>query len=151
MRKIQKISIVGGTVGVLMAGGIAYAAWTSSGTGDGPVTAGADAAMGVSAISTELLYPTKTVDLTVTVENNDHYALNLDSLTATSVTADPATCDVASVEASSGTYSTAAANRIAEGGSIDKTLTLHMLDTADEDCKNAIFTVHYDASAHSVN
>jgi hypothetical protein len=151
MRKTQKIAIVGGTVGILMAGGVAFAAWTSTGSGTGDVTAGEDAAMTVSAISDELLYPTKTVDLTVTVENNDRYPLNLDSLTATDVTSSIEDCDVASVEASSGTYSEDAANRIPEGDSIEKTLTLHMFANADEDCKNAVFTVSYDASAHSVD
>jgi hypothetical protein len=151
MRKTKKISIVGGTVGVLMAGGIAFAAWTSTGSGDGPVTAGEDAAIGVSATSTDLLYPTKSVDVTVTVANNDHYPLNLDSLTATGVVADNPDCSVAEVHASSATYTESAANRIAEGDSIQKTLTLSMDANADEDCKNAVFTVSYDASAHSVN
>lgn len=151
MRKTQKTAVVGGTVAVLLAGGVAFAAWTSTGTGSGNVTAGDDVAMGVSATSSELLYPTKTVDLTVTVENNDEYPLNLDSLTATGVEADIAGCDVGSVTATSDTYLEAPENRIAEDGSIQKTLSLSMDADADEDCKGAVFTVTYDAVAHSVD
>lgn len=152
MRKTQKTALVGGTVAVLLAGGVAFAAWTSTGTGTGNVTAGDDVAMTVSATSSELLYPTKSVDLTVTVENNDSYPLNLDSLTASDVEADIEACDVASsVTATSDTYSEAPENRIAEDGSIVKTLSLGMDADADEDCKGAVFTVTYDAVAHSVD
>jgi hypothetical protein len=155
MRKIQKTAIVGGAVATLMAGGVAFAAWTSTGSGHGDVTAGDASTIPVSAVSSDLLYPTGSVDLTVTVGNGDPYPLNLDSLTATSVTVDgthgDAGCDVAKVHATSGTYQTALANRIAVDQSIDKTLKLSMDADAANACKGAIFTVHYDASAHSVN
>jgi hypothetical protein len=152
MRKIQKTAVVGGTVAVLLAGGVAFAAWTSTGIGSGDVTAGQDSEMTVSAVSSDLLYPTKSVDLTVTVENNDPYPLNLDSVTPVSITSDKgAACAISALHASTDTYAEDATSRIAESGSIDKTLTLSMDADAAEGCKNAVFTVTYDAVAHAVN
>jgi hypothetical protein len=162
MRRIQKISIVGGTVGVLMAGGIAYAAWTSEGSGSGTATAGTDAGVTVSGNAVSGLFPTGTKDITVTVGNPNPYAVDLDSITADSVVVDTthgaAGCLVTDiVSADGGSYpGDNAADRIAAKvgstvSTISRDLTVHMTADADDACKGAIFTVSYTAHAHSVN
>lgn len=152
MRKSKKITVVGSTVAILFAGGIAFAAWTSTGTGDGTVTAGDDVAMTVTASSVDALYPGKSVDIDVTVENNDSYKLDLDAITSNGISVDAAHpgCDTASVSSTDGDYSVSA-DPIAEGASVTRTLVVSMDADADEDCKNAVFTLTYDASAHSVS
>lgn len=156
MRKTQKIAIVGGTVGVLMAGGIAFAAWTSTGSGTGTATAGTDSGIVVDGNDVSGLFPTGSKDITVTVTNSNPYAVDLDSLTADSVTVDAthgdAGCVVTDiVTADSGDY-LASADRIAANGAfITRDLTVHMDADAADACKGATFTVSYTGSAHSVD
>jgi hypothetical protein len=156
MRKIQKTAIVGGAVATLMAGGVAFAAWTSTGLGSGTVTASSVADITVDGNDVSGLFPTGTKDITVTVTNNNPYAVDLDSIVADSVTVDSASatagCVVTGVvTADSGNYSVSADRIAANGAFIQRDLTVHMAANADDGCKGAIFTVNYTGTAHSVN
>ena len=155
MRKTQKLAIVGGTVGVLMAGGIAYAAWTSEGSGTGTVTAGAASGLTVHVTSGSDLKPTESVDLDITVDNGISYAVNLDSLTYDSAASTgsggngPAcsVADLSSVDSLSGITDRIDGN----GTSAAHTVTVTMDADASPDCQNATFNLVFDASAHSVD
>lgn len=155
MRKTQKFAIVGGTVGVLMAGGIAFAAWTSTGTGTGTVGAGEANGLTVHVTGASDLKPTETVSLDITVDNGNSYAVNLDSLTydaaASSVDGgDGPGCSVAdlsNVDSLSSITDRIAGNDTSATHSVDVTMD----DDASPDCQNATFNLVFDASAHSVD
>jgi hypothetical protein len=154
MRKIHKLAVVGGTTAALLGAGIAFAAWTSNGTGTGTVQATTAKNLTVTGTSVlNALYPTGTQTVTVTVKNNNAYAVRLDSRTASSiaVAGGGANCTVASslVTAQSKTYSTAG-DDIAAGASITRDLTVSMGADSNNDCQGATFTVTYDAVSHRV-
>jgi hypothetical protein len=148
MRKIQKISIVAGTVGVLMAGGIAFAAWTSTGSGTGTVQAGTEQGLTVDASDVGTLYPTGTVDIVVSITNDNPYNVTLDSITWDSVESDDANCDTSSVTS---TDDATASDAIAAGDTITRTFVVSMDDDADNDCQGDLFTLAYTAVGHSSN
>jgi hypothetical protein len=148
MRKIQKTAVVGGTVAVLLAGGVAFAAWTSSGSGNGTVQAGSDAGLSVSASSIDTLFPTVDVDIDVSITNDNPYNVTLDSITWDDVTSSDPDCDTSSV---SSTDDPTATDPIAAGTTIHRTFVVHMDAGADNDCQSDLFTLGYTATGHSSN
>jgi predicted transcriptional regulator len=155
MRRIQKISIVGGTVGVLMAGGIAYAAWTSEGSGSGTATAGTASGLTVHVTAATDLKPTETKTMDITVDNGNTYAVNLDSLTYNAADSSVSgglgpNCSVADL--SNVDSLPTITDRIAGSGtSVAHTVSVTMDDNANNDCQGAVFHLSFDASAHSVD
>lgn len=155
MRKIQKTAIVGGAVATLMAGGVAFAAWTSTGQGTGTAEAGQAAGLTVHVTGASDLKPTESVSLDITVDNGNSYAVNLDSLTynptASSVSGgDGPGCSVAdlsSVDSLPSITDRIAGNDTSAIHSVDVTMD----DDASPDCQNATFNLVFDASAHSVD
>lgn len=155
MRKTQKTAIVGGTVAVLFAGGVAFAAWTSTGTGTGEVTAGSENGLTVHVTSATNLKPTETVSLDITVDNGNTYAVNLDSLNYDAASSsvsdgDGPGCSVADLSFVESLPSIT--DRIDDSG----TSAIHTVDVtmdadASPDCQNAKFNLVFDASAHSVD
>jgi hypothetical protein len=148
MRKTQKIAIVGGTVGILFAGGVAYAAWTSTGTGTGAVGAGSAVTLGVSGAEVGGLYPTGHVTQNVTVTNSNPYAVKLSDLTPdnATITSDHAACNADSVTAGTVLNTTVLA---ATTGSTSIPVTVSMDNTANDDCQGATFTISYTAHGAS--
>lgn len=157
MRKIQKISIVGGTVGVLMAGGVAFAAWTSTGSGHNDVTAGGSSDLTVTVGTASGLFPTGHQSIDVTVANQNPYPVTLTGIKLHSITVDSAhAADGCSVDGIVGaTDATTANDRLAKqgdlGDSVKKTFSVSMGADAANGCKGATFTVTYNASADSSN
>ena len=85
-RRLASVGI--GTAALLMAGGIAYAAWSALGAGTGTAAVGAPQALGVSATVAGTLYPGASADILVTVSNPNSAPVTVQSLTlAGSVTA----------------------------------------------------------------
>lgn len=150
MRKTQKIAIVGGTVGVLMAGGVAFAAWTTNGTGTADVTAGHAADLGVSALKVGDLSPTQSVTQQVKVTNSNPYAVKLSDVTPdnATITSDNADCNAASVTAAKVLDTTVL---VANTGSVTIPVTVTMDNTANDDCQGATFTISYTAHGASSN
>jgi hypothetical protein len=145
MRKIQKFAIVGGTVTALLVGGVAYAAWTSSGTGVGHVTAaGTPVDLGVSGTDVGGLYPTGSVTQNVTVTNTNPYAVKLSDLTPNNATI---TSNVPACTASSVTAATVLDTTVLAATTGSKTIpvTVSMDNTANDACQSAIFTISYTA------
>lgn len=154
MRKIQKTAIVGGTVGVLLVGGIAYAAWTSSGSGTGPVTAGTAAGLTVHVTAATDLKPSETKTMSITVDNGNTYAVNLDSLTYNPVDSSVAggigSCsitDLSNVQS----LPTITDKILGTGTSAAHAVNVTMAADASNGCQGAVFTLSFDASAHSVS
>ncbi|HET6166626.1 MAG TPA: hypothetical protein VFE07_07335 [Marmoricola sp.] len=158
MRKTQKFAIVGGTVGVLMAGGIAFAAWTSTGTGTGTVTAGHQQDLVVTAGSASELYPTgfRTVD--VQVKNVNPYPVSIDQLELNGAVADQAigdddgpACDPAT-DVTALVVASGATTYIAPGATVtvSNAVKLSMDANAADNCQLDEFTVGVKATAHSV-
>jgi predicted transcriptional regulator len=154
MRKTQKIAIVGGTVGILLAGGVAYAAWTSTGSGSGTATAGSASGLTVHVTAATNLKPSETKTMNITVDNGNTYAVNLDSLTYnpgdSSVSGAPGACtlnDLSTVQSLPSITDRIAGN----GTSAPHTVNVTMSADAANGCQGAVFTLSYDAVAHSVN
>jgi hypothetical protein len=160
MRKTQKIAIVGGTVGILLAGGVAYAAWTSTGTGSGAVTAGQQQDLVVTGGTASGLYPTGSQTFNVTVSNeNNPYKVQVDqieldgTITVTGDGSDPAEgiCDADDVTAE--VVANGAGTQIAGGvgATVLNAVQLTMHGNASANCQGAIFTVPVKATAHAIN
>jgi hypothetical protein len=151
MRKIQKTAIVGGTVATLLAGGVAFAAWTSTGSGAGTVTAGSETGISVTAGSASDLFPGQAKTITVTVTNDNDYDVKLDSLAYNSAAPGSFTsetgCDVSNVDVDL----PFTAGEVVPAGetSEDYVATVTMDDDAAEACQGAEFTLNFDASADS--
>ncbi|MGN6252455.1 MAG: hypothetical protein ACTHNS_11630 [Marmoricola sp.] len=154
-RTTKRVAVVGGTVAALLGGGIAFAAWTSTGTGSGTATAGTSTNLRVHGSDATGLFPTGDQTVTVTVENDNPYNVQLNSIHADSfaVDSDHSGCTVANsaVTTDSGTYGTSADDISKNGGTIHRDLLVHMAASADNACKGATFTVTYTASADSTN
>jgi hypothetical protein len=89
-------------IGVLLAGSIAFAWWSATGTGNGYAKATTPAALTTVDVSTSAsaqLYPGGTGDLIVKIHNPNPYAITVTSIAATGATpravSGNATCDAA--------------------------------------------------------
>lgn len=159
MRKTQKTAVVGGTVAVLLAGGVAFAAWTSTGTDSGTVAAGSAAALTVTGGSASNLYPTESKTFSVDVKNNNSYKVAIDSIalngdvTVTGAGTDAAypACgkddvQVTVLDAATGTGIAGGATASAIGS-----IQVTMIADASNNCQNASFHVPVKATASSSN
>ena len=146
MRKSQRVGVVAGTIAALTGVGIAFAAWTSSGTATGTVTAATSKDLTVQVGAPVGLYPTGSVTIPVTVTNANDYRVQLDSIAFNGATVDKAGCTAATVTSTSGTYTDVA---VPPGQSVRKDLTVSMSNAAEDACKNAVFTLGYTATGRS--
>ena len=135
-----------------MVGGIAFAAWTTGGAGDGSITAGTDRPLAVSGANTAAdLVPNTTKSITLTVSNPNPYAVSLTSLAPTedsSYTSENPGCDDtnADVEFAAATDVSAI---VPANGAQTYTVTVSMgVDSVDA-CKSAVFTQNYTATGAS--
>lgn len=140
MRKIsRKTVVVLGVTGAVLAGGIAYAAWTSSGSGSGSVQSSTAVNSTISpANSGTALYPGASTTFTVTVNNPNSYPVTVDSISAGSSTVVNTNCVAGSVTSDA---LTPGSNTIPGGGSATYTLTAHMIANADDSCQAQTFSL----------
>jgi len=158
----KKIAAATAATALGVGGVIAYAAWTSSGSGSGTISAGNASALVVAdAHSASTLYPNGTGDLVVTLTNNNPYnvsvtaiaqgALSSGSATPAAITVDNghSSCNVSSVTLTAPALSGVVVGK--NGGTY--TLTLHnavaMDNSAVDACQGATFTVPVVATAAS--
>lgn len=129
-----------GTTALLMAGGIAYAAWSALGAGTATAASGIPKALGVSATVAGLLHPGGAADVLVTVSNPNSAAVTVTSLAlAGSVTAS-AGCTTPGVSVSlSGSTSLV----VPAGGTASLSLAnaVSMTTASSSDCQGATFTI----------
>ena len=157
MRKTQKTAVVGGSLVALMAAGVAFAAWTSTGSGQGDATADyttTDLVVTVGDVSG--LYPTGEFNVPFTVTNNNDYNVTLASVTLDSVTVDAthgaAGCAASSVvSAATGPSGSLVDTDVAATGTptASRNFPITMLNSASEACKGATFTLTLTASGAS--
>jgi hypothetical protein len=147
MRKTQKIAFVGGTVGVLMAGGVAFAAWTSSGSDTGNVTAGHQVNLSVDAGDVSGLYPTLGVDVPVKVTNNNPYPVTLSTIHYTDAgsSTSAAGCALSNVVVDDPDPAGEILAAHTQGAVHMAHVT--MIAGADTSCQDAVFTLNFTATA----
>lgn len=141
MRKTMKrTAVVGLTLGVTMGAGLAFAAWTASGEGNGSVDAGSATELGVSPVTLTDIYPTVDVPVTVTVTNPNPYAVTIDSITPGTVETTDTDCDASSVLVNTlpNVGEVISANDLV-GEEFELTASMPNA-TADDGCQGATFT-----------
>jgi hypothetical protein len=128
----------------LLAAGIAFAAWTASGDGEGyaqATTAQPLTTVDVSADTVATLYPGATGDVALSISNPNDYAVQVTDVARNdAIAADNVNCNAGSVtfEDQSGLTLDVPAN-----GSAVFTLSgsVSMDGTANDDCQGAVFTI----------
>jgi hypothetical protein len=141
----RRVTLASIGVGVAMAASIAFAAWTTGGSGSGYVAAGSTqnlTTLSVAASTTSLLYPTGSADVTVKISNPNSYKVlvtNINNGTG-SIVSGNATCD-----ASNGVSFTNQAGSwtVPAAGTLTVTLTnaAAMSNASVDACQNQTFTV----------
>jgi hypothetical protein len=135
---VRRIVGVVFAIGALMAGTVAFAAWTSNGTGIGTATAGSAKNLTISVSNVSGLYPTGTFNVPFTVTNPNAYAVALSKVQLQSVTVDKAGC-TAGVVTGADLVDT---DVIPAGGtSASRNLSISMSNAAEDACQGAVFTL----------
>ena len=148
MKRMTGKKITAGALflGLALAGTVAFAAWTATGSGNGYAqakTAVALTTVDVSASTTPQLYPGGSGDVLVKITNPNPYGVTVTGVTgAGAITSDKG----ASCDASTGvTYSapTSPSLVVAAGASTQFTLTgaAAMSNASNNACQGAIFTI----------
>lgn len=148
MRTIKKTAIVGGTVAALMGGGVAFAAWTTTGIGTGSAVAGSAQSLVVTTTQATGLVPNGTVNVPFTVRNPNSYQVTLNTVSLGDVTVDSGHggCLVSSV-----TGATLPDTDVIPGGatSPSRNFVVAMSNAANDACQGATFTFTLTASGAS--
>jgi hypothetical protein len=141
----KKLTVSAVFVGVALAGSIAFAAWTTGGSGSGYVAAGSEVdltTLSVAASTTSLLYPTGSADVKVKINNPNTYNVLVTAINnATgSILSGDATCDTSngvSYTNQSGTWTVPAS------GTLTVTLTnaASMSNASVNACQGKTFTI----------
>lgn len=147
MRKISKRSaVVLGAAGVVVVAGVAYAAWSSTGTGTGSVSSTTSTNSVITpAGSGSVLYPGGGTDFTVTIDNPNAYPVVVTSISAGASNAVNG-CAAGTVTSAVPTSTTGTIGAHSSG-----TYTLHAtmnIDAADA-CKSQIFVLPLTATLAS--
>jgi hypothetical protein len=141
----KKTTVVTLFVGAMLAGSVALAAWTATGTGSGYAKAGSASALTTSAVATVAdLYPGGDGDLFLRINNPNPYPV---VVTDVARTGDPITSDAgAACDASTGVTMTDLSGlglTIPAGGSADFQLddVVSMSNDSHTSCQGAVFTI----------
>jgi hypothetical protein len=142
----KKLTVSAVFVGVALAGSIAFAAWTTGGSGSGYVAAGSEVdltTLSVAASTTSLLYPTGSADVKVKINNPNTYNVLVTAINNSgtgSIVSGDATCDTSngvSYTNQSGTWTVPAS------GTLTVTLTnaASMSNASVNACQGKTFTI----------
>jgi hypothetical protein len=149
----KKATVVTVFLGVLFAGSVAFAYWTSSGTGTGFAKAGSAVDLTTSSTATTAdLYPGGDGDLFIKINNPNPYPVLVTGITRTAaaITSDKgANCD-----GSTGvtmTNQTGLSITVAANGSTTTALdnVVHMSNASHTECQGALFTIPVDLAGRS--
>jgi hypothetical protein len=157
MQSTRKRRLIGGgvTVVVLIAAGLAYAAWTASGTGSGYAKAGAATALttnDVSATTVGDLYPGTSGNVKVSINNPNPYPVQVTSITngtgSITATGGIGTCTTTGVTFANQTGLTI---NIPANGTTAATLSnaASMSNASENGCQGATFTIPVSLSGAS--
>jgi hypothetical protein len=150
----NRIIGAGVTLVVLAAVGLAYAAWTSSGSGSGYAKAGTAqqlTTVDVSANTTATLYPGSNGNVRIKIANPNPYPVRVTDITGNgAITADAghASCVTTGVTFTDQTGQTI---DVAANGATETTLTnaASMSNASDNGCQGAVFTIPVSLSGNS--
>jgi hypothetical protein len=140
MRKLTRSSsVVAAGIAVTMVAGVAYAAWTSSGSGSGSAKSLQTVESSIAAVTpTADLYPGGTGSMTVKITNNNPYPATVTAISAGSSDVNGA-CVAGSVTSDADNAPTGSV--LAAGAFANYTVVTHMLATATNACRNVTFTL----------
>ena len=147
-RKGRRLGVVAATFVAVMGSAVAFAAWTSSGTGDSQeVAAGTAASLSVSAITPALtgLVPGESRSSAFRVTNNNTYQVTLSSASVVSFTVTGGTGCTAANSGVTGVVNPSAVGTVVAGGgtpvsSPNFTVSVAMNATSLDGCQSASFT-----------
>lgn len=140
----RRSAILALALGLLFAAGIAFAAWTATGTGSGyakATTAQSLTTVDVSASVAATLYPGATGDVELRISNPNPYPVVVTDVTGNgAITASDPGCNVASV---SFTDQTGLSLNVPASGAATFTLAgaVQMSSAANDNCQGATFTI----------
>jgi hypothetical protein len=138
---------------IVLVGGVSYAWWSATGTGNATVGSTTAVGVGVANVAAPLadLYPGKTDALSFKLTNPNPYNVSIDKITALTVTSSDITnCPVSNVTINSayspipaGGYNMTAVPVAANNGTATATLArfITMNSTAGNGCQGVTFTV----------
>ena len=150
----KKIMVLGAIALVVIAAGVAYAAWTASGTGSGYAKATSAQALGtidVSASTAATLYPGATGDVKLKIDNPNPFPVRVTAVSgAGTITSDKG----AACNASTGvTFTDQSGLTLDVAASSNATFTLSgsvaMSNASDNSCQGAVFTIPVSLSGAS--
>jgi hypothetical protein len=154
-RKLTARITAGGiVVGAMLAAGVAFAAWTATGSGSGyakATTAQALTTVDVSASTPATLYPGATGNVKLSISNPNPYPVTVSSVSGNgAITSDKG----AACNASTGvTYSNQTGLSLAVPAAGSATFTLagavSMSNASDDSCQGAVFTIPVSLSGAS--
>jgi hypothetical protein len=147
MKLSKKISVGALLAGAMLAGSIAYAAWTATGSGSGYARATSAQALGtvdVSATTSATLYPGATGNVKIQISNPNPYPVRVTGVSWTGVAID--SDSTAACDASTGVAfvdQTGLTLDVPAGGSAPFTLAnaVTMNNSSHTDCQGAVFTI----------
>ena len=150
MKNTKRAGIITASATTLIVGGVAFAAWTSTGTATGTVTAGQQTSLvSTDGANTVALYPTQSKDVTISFENANSYPVKVMTVTKGALSVSGGT---GCTPGNSGvTFSDASVgdDYIAAGGTKSYTVTATMTADSNGGCQGASFSTSYTASADS--
>ena len=145
-RYVLRTSVATVATGALLAAGIAFAAWTATGSGNGYAKAQSVSPLttvDASASTTAQLYPGGTGDVVITVSNPNSFPVTITAVTGNgTITSDKG----AACNASTGvTFTNTSGLSQVAAGSTTTSFTLSgkaaMSSTSDNSCQGAVFTI----------
>jgi hypothetical protein len=153
-RKVTKKLTIGTLfLGIALAGSVAFAAWTATGSGSGYAKAGTAQALttvDVSASTAATLYPSGTGDVVVKITNPNPYQVTVTSIAGNgTITSDKgAACDAATGVTYTDQTGSWVVNALA---STQFTLSgaAAMSNASDNSCQGAVFTIPVSLSGAS--
>jgi hypothetical protein len=151
MRKLtRRTAVIAAGVAVATTASLAFAAWTSNGSGTGTAASTTDALSaiaGVSPVAADDLYPGATKTAKVTVSNPNSYPVVVTKINAGASRVVNVSCAASTVRTDALGDGTNAVTQslggtvIAPGGSGTYTLTLRMSNDPDNTCKSQTFVI----------
>jgi len=144
MRLPKILAATGLVAGIAFATNVAFAAWTSGGTGSGSAQATSAVALTTTAATTSAqLFPGGSGDLKITVKNDNGYPVRVtDVVGSSAITSDKGSACDASTGVTFTDQHTQALD-IAANSSATFTLAgvTHMSNASDNSCQGAVFTI----------
>jgi hypothetical protein len=137
------------TLMVLVAAGIAWAAWTATGTGDGTARARSAVALTLVGTSSGTLYPGARLDMDVAITNPNDYPVHIHQVAQNGpITAAP-TCSPTGVTFTTSNTSASTPIPANTTATIRAVGALSMDNTSEERCQGATFTIPLMATGES--